>query len=75
MINVMQSTNGAGAWDYSKSMYAGPVMHYNAMPTHYPQVQSQEYYYKMNYASHENVYPYTSTDLRQLGRPGYPLHM
>lgn len=75
MINVMQSNGGTGAWDYGKSMYAAPMMHYNTMPTHYPHMQSPEYYFKMNYANHENMYPYASTDLRELGRTGYSLHM
>ena len=75
MINVMQNSGGSGVWDYSKSMYAGPMMHYNGMPTHYPHMQSQDYYFKMNYANHENMYPYASNDLRELGRGGYSLHM
>lgn len=75
MINALQNNGSTGVWDYSKSMYAGPLMHYNAMPTHYQPVQSPEWYYKTNYASHESMYPYTPTDIRQIGRSGYPLHM
>ncbi|XP_065054019.1 homeobox protein DLL homolog isoform X2 [Rhopilema esculentum] len=67
--------DNAAAWEYSKSMYGGPLAHFNAIPSHGSQIQTPEWYYKMNYSSHENMYGYTPSEHRQYSRSGYPLHM